>query len=322
MSQVPNLSLEIRTDYLQSPSTVSFDVVETIPAEAARKLAYLHRNKGFSRRWTNAAGYIIGDIELDLRPHAELRDLLKEQRFSHSTERVCRTVASRRIFNEINHQISDIVISSNIAELGTIAIDSGGILSEVLNQEIDSVRSLSDSAYEELEKSGWPRIGHAPLLEVHHWYSGLNGTTAGHSSNPIERAACAFSHLFHKSPDAGPMADLVWSLIGVEALLGEAGESRRLTDKAVLLFPPNKSAGLSEINKRLRACYDFRSRMIHGNINIRARRIRWDGDDPLKLHYLRSELEETDFAVGFLSQLLLYCYKHSLKEVRTKLAWA
>ena len=113
--------------------------------------------------------------------------------------------------------------------------------------------------------------------------------------------------------------DLVWSLCGIEALLGESDQSRRLiTDKIILLLPSEGgSVSIESIRRSVRETYDYRSRMLHGNRNIVSRRREFVDSEPRK--YLDEENQATAQAVAILSQLILYCYSHQRTEIETKL---
>ncbi|HYK77932.1 MAG TPA: hypothetical protein VEV16_13220, partial [Daejeonella sp.] len=78
------------------------------------------------------------------------------------------------------------------------------------------------------------------------------------------RALNAFSQMFGKNTDPNS-SFLFWSILGIEALLAEGNNNilNQIKSKCILLFGEPK-----EFKKKINHLYDYRSRFVHGDINI------------------------------------------------------
>ena len=81
----------------------------------------------------------------------------------------------------------------------------------------------------------------------------------------VGRAIAALSYLIkHKAKDEHELA-LVWALLGLEALYGDSNVGL----KAQLLGKSEAFLGPREVNKKKFGwMYDFRSRLIHGDVDL------------------------------------------------------
>ena len=319
LTQIVALSTSIKSPYLSSEFFPKFRVVRKITSEDRLLFRKLYQNTGWIKRWTDAQAYLLGDITLPLKSARELKPLLAKNNYNNQTEKICREVSLRRLSHIFKGLMFDLSVAINIANVGVLRFDDGALFADGHSFAIPSVVSQCEGALEFSLSSDWPERQTAGLQNVFDWYRKLNGTTAGHSNTPIGRATCAFTYLFHPDPSRRALMDLVWSLAGIEALLGEADQSRRLiTDKLLLLFPEGEGSS-GEIRKLIRAVYDFRSRMLHGNRNISSRRLEMDDDDLKFKKYVEEESNATNLSILLLSQLILHCHRSGHDEITTKL---
>jgi hypothetical protein len=322
IKQLPRINSKIQSQYLISDFSPKFQIEKKISEKEKAKFYGLYQNQGWMKRWTDASAYLVSKMDLPFKPISELKKLLAAGNFNHDSPSVCREVSLRRVSHLFKDLIFDLSVTSNIASVGALRFDDGALFCRGHSFPVTSVTSQCDGLIDYSISNSWPPIRTANLQEVFDWYRSLSGTINGHSDSPASRAACAFSYLFHPDVARRAMMDLIWSLAGIEALLGEADQSRRLiTDKLLLLFPSGQTND-APLRKLVRELYDFRSRMLHGNRNISARRIEYSDDDLTHKKYVLEEEEATDFAILLLSQLLLHCYRTGLREIKTNLVLA
>jgi hypothetical protein len=162
------------------------------------------------------------------------------------------------------------------------------------------------------EKNAFPEID-LKLDAVINWTFAQNGIFDGYSDTPGSRALNYFTRLFVSHFRNDELSDLVWALAGVEALLVEGGRSSvgQLREKLGALF-----AGKIDfpwLSTMIGDSYNFRSRMIHGDRQIRSF-FRGSEDESKK----RSDEEYNSqlFAVGVLVLLLRFAISRNLTELR------
>ncbi|MCK1713131.1 hypothetical protein IVA83_30430 [Bradyrhizobium sp. 143] len=133
------------------------------------------------------------------------------------------------------------------------------------------------------------------------WIFRNNGIFDGYSDSPASRSLNFFTRLFVTDYRNDELSDFVWAVAGIEALLVEGGRSSvgQLKDKLTAIF---QSRGSSKwLHKWISDVYNFRSRMIHGDRQIRSA-FRADEDDVKSRFY--EEYHSLLFAVGILFALL------------------
>ena len=104
--------------------------------------------------------------------------------------------------------------------------------------------------------------------------------------------------------------DLLWSLIGIEALYcsGKEGLSEQIFTKTQIFL-----GEIIDYKKKLKQMYDFRSRLIHGDLNIPPNHF-YDDDNPF-----RDQLfDSTVFAVAILTATLQKMVYENKKELNFK----
>lgn len=122
-----------------------------------------------------------------------------------------------------------------------------------------------EDARAEFVSSGWPPFLTLRLAETIDWLAQLVGFDEGVPTGGLGRAVAAFSHLIGFDSDTAAGTDLMWAMLGLEALYtsGHEGLSDQLREKvAVLLGDPHANM------KRFRSLYDYRSRFVHGSLDI------------------------------------------------------
>jgi hypothetical protein len=162
------------------------------------------------------------------------------------------------------------------------------------------------------ETNAFPEID-VKLETAINWTFAQNGIFDGYSDTPASRALNYFTRLFVSNVRNDELSDLVWALAGIEALLVEGGRSSmgQLREKLGALFAGKIDSPW--LSKMIADSYNFRSRMIHGDRQIRS--------------FFRSDEEESKkrfdeeyyshlFAVGMLVLLLRFVISNNLTELR------
>ena len=118
------------------------------------------------------------------------------------------------------------------------------------------------------EKTVFPAID-LELDTVIDWTFAQNGIFDGYSDTPASRALNYFTRLFVANFRNDELSDLVWALAGIEALLVEGGRSSigQLREKLAAIFG---KIDLLWLTRMITDLYNFRSRMIHGDRQIRS----------------------------------------------------
>lgn len=101
------------------------------------------------------------------------------------------------------------------------------------------------------------------MVKLLEWYSKHNISIRRRSSSKIDRALNVFSYNFTYNRMNTESA-LIWSLIGLECLFCDGdGKSKQIHDKAQVLF-----GDMISFKDKLKKLYGFRSRLIHGKMDI------------------------------------------------------
>jgi hypothetical protein len=114
-------------------------------------------------------------------------------------------------------------------------------------------------------KAGWPKIRRLRFDIVWRWLSQFDDFfERGYSETQVGRALCAFSRIVEFSNTDEPI-HLLWSLLGIECLYvqGNIAILEQVKEKTKLILGEQ-----SAFKKALGQMYDFRSKFVHGALNI------------------------------------------------------
>jgi len=164
------------------------------------------------------------------------------------------------------------------------------------------------------EKNAFPEIN-VEVDRIVFWTFSQNGLFDGYSDTPASRALNYFTRLFVKNLRNDELSDLVWALAGVEALLVDAGRSSvgQLKEKLGTLF--GDSIDRPWLSRMIADAYNFRSRMVHGDRQIRS--FFRDDEDGSKKRF-DEEYNSCMFAVGILVLLLRFVISKNMTEIPFK----
>lgn len=177
--------------------------------------------------------------------------------------------------SHIEKRVSDLIVVLAIAKKGIIECTGGQIY---INRKFISkmpilIHSIN-SAIKITEKYKWPVIRNMPIKQVWLWYSSFSQETDGLSFSRIGRALNAYSQLFSTQGGEDEQAELFWTLLGIEAIY--------VQDKENILQQVNENSELFlgkriEFKKAFKELYDYRSRFVHGDLNINNKFLLKDG---------------------------------------------
>jgi hypothetical protein len=165
-------------------------------------------------------------------------------------------------------------------------------------------------------KQAFPKID-LEIDKVIKWTFSQNGMCNGNSDTPASRALNYFTRPFVNAFRNDELSDLVWALAGIEALIVDSGRSSvgQLKEKLCALFSETMEA--TWLSKMIAETYHFRSRMIHGDRQIKSV-FRADEDNSR----FDEEYDSQLFAIDMLALLLRFVIAKDLSRInfRTILA--
>lgn len=170
------------------------------------------------------------------------------------------------LIRALHFRIGDLAIATNIARPGAVqfekAISQRGTK---LSKDGQAFSWILGEIQHHAESKGWPPLRALELSSVVNWMANLPGYSSGTSKGRVSRALSALSYIVEGRPSDHSQVDLVWALLGLEALYGFGNQGLRaqLTEKTEVLLGPRQSD-----KKHFGAMYDYRSRFIHGDLDF------------------------------------------------------
>lgn len=166
---------------------------------------------------------------------------------------------------DICSEIFHLMIFSNLSKPAGIKARKGTVhLDGELYGETFPLISLHRETLDNLEQLNWIKYKELPLLQVIAWFKEHNFSFRRHSNCQTERTLNSFTKLFSENLK-DLTHNLFWSLIGIEASFcnKKEGISQQIFDKTQVLF-----GEMTNYKKRLKMMYEFRSRLIHGDLDF------------------------------------------------------
>lgn len=171
------------------------------------------------------------------------------------------------IMEDVEKNVHHLLLAFSISSPGLLTITDG--MSFVDGVRFESIRGVYAEhlyhAVEAAKERKWPEIVELDVRKIWHWLAKVPGIEAGVGTGSLGRALAALTHILrHKATDSGSL-QLVWSVLGLEALYakGNTGLCAQLVGKTEALLGPRL-----QHKKEFGRMYDFRSRFIHGDIDI------------------------------------------------------
>lgn len=115
------------------------------------------------------------------------------------------------------------------------------------------------------DKYDWPSISRLPLEQADAWLCGIPGILDGMGNGRTGRAIGALSRILCGNLNDSSEMGIAWALLGLEALYadGTQGLSQQILRKSEILLGPRNPK-----KARLKGVYDYRSRFLHGSIDL------------------------------------------------------
>lgn len=136
-------------------------------------------------------------------------------------------------------------------------------------------------AFEKSLEINWPKLHLLGFQKVWDWYFRFEADVLELTSSSTGRALNALSHVFHDVLGKDSYADILWIMIGLEALYcqGNSNVLGQLNVKSALLLGKRVS-----FKKEFNKMYDYRSRFVHGDLNFQNQYTYVDSSEKVDLH--------------------------------------
>ena len=176
---------------------------------------------------------------------------------------VARYVAAQ----EMERAIGELALAANVAQPGSLDIEGGQLVFDgrFEQRRLRAYTNQLGFATDEVASIGWPKLQHLAVGAVWRWMGRLEGFDKGLPKGRGGRALAAFSQLIKGGIAENSPIDLIWILVGLEALYGHGnvGLKAQLIEKSQMLL-----GRPTAFRKRFDGMYDYRSRFVHGDLDI------------------------------------------------------
>lgn len=210
-------------------------------------------------------------------------------------------------------EVNTLLLLANILNPGALSAEAGYVFigGEHFGSTTPFFAEHLFFAVEASRKLGWPPIIDVDLLQGWTWLRESGALIDGIGVGHIGRALSAVSHLTTQDLTSTNSIDLVWILLGLEALYskGNVGLKEQLLGKTEALLGPR-----TDNKKAFGIVYDFRSRFLHGDVDVPLRFT--DFTAIKKFEDFHAELSRNeDLALAVLLSTLQWMISHSSKEL-------
>lgn len=167
---------------------------------------------------------------------------------------------------ELHSTFIDLYLALSIAHPGAIYFwECWQFADETFIRSEHGALTTFEFAKERAERLKWPEIRTLKIREVYEWLTRVPGFSDRRGIGRVGRAIAALSHLIKMASRDDDELSLVWALLGLEALYGQGnvGMKAQLLEKSEALLGPR-----NENKKVFGWMYDFRSRLLHGDMDM------------------------------------------------------
>lgn len=255
IGELLNLSGQISTS-MNLVSGVPIEITHFLRAQEQRGLAKrISQNpENYSRQFLRFRISIADPTSSLVEEYKDIPQLAVERVNTH----LCTYALAQRV--------GDIVLALNIANPGLIHFDPYFIYVDGRFQRKE--RGFSWILAEPVSYAkhlGWPPISTFPVDVVWRWLVTLPDFDTGMVQGRVGRALSALTYLIPASSADTSPSDLVWALLGLEALYctGNQGLKSQLMEKSAIVLGPRLAN-----TKKFNAMYDYRSRFLHGDLDF------------------------------------------------------
>lgn len=137
------------------------------------------------------------------------------------------------------------------------------ILRGYVTQESDVASTGASEWRERVSAYKWPPIADLEMSDVWDWLTRVDGLSEGVGRGPVGRAVACLEHAALRDPRG--ISALVWPVIGLEALYARGREAvhSQILEKSEVFLGPR-----TEYRRNFKQVYDYRSRYLHGDVDI------------------------------------------------------
>lgn len=266
--------------------------------------------------------YSLLNISVDATACVEKLKLAAVKDSEKFTDAEVQAFCEHHVISVLEMEAHYLLLAANIARPGSLSVVEGYAF--LSRQYADKTKALfADdllNAVQASREKGWPRLLCPSIKETWEWLLASGALIDGFGVGRLGRALSALSHLTTASNQDGNSIELAWVLLGLEALYarGNVGLKEQLLAKTEAVLGPR-----TENKKLFGAVYDFRSRLIHGDVDIPVRFTAFDGAEKYeRFHSERFEHEALATAVLIATlQWMIKSNAHSLEfEYAVKLS--
>ena len=204
----------------------------------------------------------------------------------HFSETEIAKVAQGYAIQNVGLEVANLLLLANVLRPGALSTAEGfGFFEGALVCRTQSFYAEEWSrALFARDKYNWPKFTPVTIAQAWDWLRTVNCFDDGIARGRTGRALAALSYLAPPRPESGSSMNLAWVLLGLEALYasGNVGLREQLVAKTELVLGPR-----SENKKAFGAMYDFRSRLLHGDIDLPLRYTPFDA-----VPYFERHIEE------------------------------
>jgi hypothetical protein len=142
----------------------------------------------------------------------------------------------------------------------------------------------------------WPTLYELSLSQTLDWLELQREALAATSRNRIQRALNAFSYLFHDNLHDNTASDLFFAIAGLEALFveGDLAIQKQVDIKTQLIL-----GSRTEFKRLFNDLYNFRSKFIHGQLDI-PNRFHFEDDDEKVIDHNSDSYQYSTLAIMIL----------------------
>lgn len=169
------------------------------------------------------------------------------------------------VIEDFKLKIYHLIILSQIGHPGSIRLRAGEVLlNNSIYDKFIPTHHIHRDAYFKTGEIEWPTYKIIPFVQVWAWFQKYEFSYERYSKVKTERALNAFTYLFEDNSE-GLVIKLLWALVGIEAIYssGNEGISNQIFEKTQVLLGP-----ITNFKKKLKQMYDFRSKLVHGSLDI------------------------------------------------------
>ena len=223
-------------------------------------------------------------VSADLSSFSALfRQELESDGRARTEDQVSDLVSSYGIQN-LNFEVNNLLLLANILWPGALSVVPGFSFVDGTYHGETSAFAAEEwyRAVSAADKYRWPQFQSLSILDAWSWLASTRCFEDGIARGSVGRALGALSYVAPEHYQSESSLNLAWALLGLEALYctGNVGLREQLVAKTELVL-----GARSENKKAFGAMYDFRSRLLHGDMDLPLRYSGFDAVPGFEKHF-------------------------------------